>query len=181
MQILEGLFVKKPNEIFSRHLLATRRQKPEESLREYLQALQTLSKDCDCQNVTGEEYRKELCRDAFINGLESAAIRQRLLENKTLSLEKAFDQANALDLAIKNASAYQKLSVAPTIASAQTNISSTSKLNNKQSEEFETFKELEEPNSKTIAVSKYKKCFFCGRNYHERKFCPAKNLTCNVW
>ena len=42
IQLLEGLFVKTPNEIFSRHLLATRRQQPGESLRRYMQALQLL-------------------------------------------------------------------------------------------------------------------------------------------
>ena len=35
----------------------------------------------------------------FINGLYSSLIRQRLLENKTLSLQTAYDQANSLDLA----------------------------------------------------------------------------------
>ena len=44
-----------------------------------------LSKDCKFKAVTDEQYREELFRDAFINGLFSPAIRQRLLENDTLS------------------------------------------------------------------------------------------------
>ena len=45
IEILQALFVKPRNENFARHLLATRRQQPNETLDEYLQALKTLSKD----------------------------------------------------------------------------------------------------------------------------------------
>ena len=86
--ILEGLYIKSPNEIFSRHLLATHRQQPCESLDEFLQFLRKLSKYCDLKAVSAEQYREELLRDTFINGLYSSLIRQRLLENKTLSLSK---------------------------------------------------------------------------------------------
>ena len=44
--ILEKLYVKMPNEIFARHLLATRRQQSGESLDEFLLELRKLSKDC---------------------------------------------------------------------------------------------------------------------------------------
>ena len=103
---LEGLYIKSPNEIFARHLLATRRQQPGESLDEFLQSLRKLSKDCNLKAVSAEQYREELLRDSFINGLYSSLIRQRLLENKTLSLQTAYDQANSLDLAQKNAESY---------------------------------------------------------------------------
>ena len=98
---LEGLYIKSPNEIFARHLLATRRQQPGESLDEFLQSLRKLSKDCNLKAVSAEQYREELLRNSFINGLYSSLIRQRLLENKTLSLQTAYDQANSLDLAQK--------------------------------------------------------------------------------
>lgn len=58
------------------------------------------------KSVSAEQYREELIRDTFINGLLSPKIRQRLLENSTLDLKSAFDQANALDLAQKNAETY---------------------------------------------------------------------------
>ena len=45
IQTLEALFVKPTNEIFARHLLATRCQHAGETLDEYLQVLKTLSKD----------------------------------------------------------------------------------------------------------------------------------------
>jgi hypothetical protein len=54
-----------------------------------------LSKDCNFSQVTANQYRDEAVRDAFITGLLSTNIRQRLLENKTLNLQTAFDQARA--------------------------------------------------------------------------------------
>ena len=81
------LFIKPKNEIFALHVLATRKQAPTETLDEYLQALKTLSKDCNFKNVTVAQYCEESIRDAFISGLQLSLIRQRLLENQTLDLK----------------------------------------------------------------------------------------------
>ena len=69
--ILEKLYVKTPNEIFARHLLATRGQQSGESLDEFLLELRKLSKDCNLKAVSVEQYKEELVRDSFINGLSS--------------------------------------------------------------------------------------------------------------
>ena len=103
---LQNLYIKTHNEIFARHLLANRRQQSGESLDEFLQQLRKLSKDYNLKDVTADQYREELVRDSFINGLSLPPIRQRLLENTTLSLEQAYTQAISLDLAQKNADAY---------------------------------------------------------------------------
>ena len=111
IETLTQLYIKTPNEIFTRHLLATRRQKPGETLTEFLQELRKLSKDCNLKNVTAEQYREELVRDFFVNGIASPFIRQRLLENTRLALKTAFDQANSLDLAQNNSEAYTMPSI----------------------------------------------------------------------
>lgn len=103
---LESMFVKSPNEIFARHLLATRSQHSGDSLDEFLLSLKILSKDCNFKAVDANAHRDESIRDAFITGLRSSAIRQRLLENKTLELTSAIDQARALDTAIKHSEMY---------------------------------------------------------------------------
>ena len=54
LEVLNQLFIKKPNEIFARHLLATRRQNPGETLVEFIQELRRLSKDCNLKSVTAE-------------------------------------------------------------------------------------------------------------------------------
>ena len=92
---IPGIY-KPTNEIYSRHLLATRKQEESESLDQYLQVLRRWSKDCNFAAVTPLENEQSYIRDAFINGIRSREIRQRLLENKTLTLDQAFEQARTL-------------------------------------------------------------------------------------
>ena len=106
IETLQALYVKPTNEVYARHLLATRRQQPAETLDEFLQALKTLSKDCNYKSVTSVVYREESIRDAFISGLTSPLIRRRLLENKTLDLATMFDQARSLESAARSSESY---------------------------------------------------------------------------
>ena len=108
---LEKLYVKSPNEVFARHLLATRRQQCSETLDVFFQNLRKLSKDCKFKAVSAEQNRDEMLRYAFINGLLSPKIRQRLLENEKLTMDSAFDKASSMDVAQRNASAYSSLSL----------------------------------------------------------------------
>ena len=85
---------------------ATRKQQPGETLDDFYQSLHILSKDCGLRNVTAEEYRNKLVQDAFINGLSSQSIRQRLLENDQLSVTPAFDNACFLRTAQGHSEAY---------------------------------------------------------------------------
>jgi hypothetical protein len=93
IEILENLFVKPKNELFSRHQLASCKQYSGESINEFLQALRTLSKNCNFKHVSASEHCEEYIRDSFISGLSSHHIRQRLLENSTLKLTEAYNQA----------------------------------------------------------------------------------------
>jgi len=108
--------------IFSRHLLATRTQKLGENLLEFLQALRKLSKDCQFQAVTAENYRKEMVRDAFINRLASTTIWQRLLEVAELTLDRAFDLALSLNQAQEQSLKY---TTSPTFAATIPQFSSS--------------------------------------------------------
>nr|BDT62263.1 MAG: hypothetical protein [Penaeus semisulcatus majanivirus] len=113
IKVLQNLYVKTPpNAVLARHLLATRKQHPGESLDDYLQELRKLSKDCDLKaTLTAEQYRQELICDAFISGIASPLIRQHLLENRTLNLESIYSQAHILDLAQRNIDGYVSTSV----------------------------------------------------------------------
>ena len=161
---LKTLYVKTPNEIFARHSLASQKQLSGETLDEYLQALKTLSKECNFRQVTASEYRDEAIRDAFISGLSSNNIRQRLLENKTLDLQTAFDQARTLDIAQKNSESYQFAIMPSTAATSSPYIANTP---------------TEETIQNTTAASiRTLKCFFCGYSSHPRSKCPAREAIC---
>ena len=166
---LKNVYVKTPNEVFARHLLVTTKQQVEQSLDEYLLALQKLAKDCNFRAVSGDQYKQEMVRDAFINGILSPGIRQRLLENDRLILETAVQQARSLDLAQKNAEFYSQsrginsdLAVAATSEPAQ------------QKDPSEAFPCTKLETSSSVS----KLCFYCGRLPHSRNVCPAKNALC---
>ena len=98
--------MKPANEIFARHLLATRKQQPNEILDEFLQSFKALSRDCNFKNADAVIYRGECVRDSFISRLASNTIRQRLLENTSTELQTIFKQARALEMAQKNSESY---------------------------------------------------------------------------
>ena len=167
IETLEALYLKPTNEIYARHVLATRRQEAGESLDQYLQVLKRLSKDCNFKSVSAEKNREDFIRDSFINGLQSKGIRQRLLENKTLDLKTAFDQARALEMAQKNSESYYRPNVNLPISASASIESQLPRDNQIQ----------EEPLAPVAAVNT--KCFFCGLNRHPRSKCPAKDSVCN--
>ena len=100
------------NEIYARYKLATRKQTESESLDAFIQDLHRLSKDCTFQAVTAEEHRQGYVRDAFISGIRSKEIRQKLLENASLPMDEIFKQARTLQTAHKNAESYATTSLA---------------------------------------------------------------------
>lgn len=93
-EVLTGLYVKPKNEIFARHVLATRHQQPGESLNQFLQALKVLVKHCQCKAVTAVEA----C-DGYVRGLSSHTIRQLLLESITLNLQTTCERVQTLEMA----------------------------------------------------------------------------------
>lgn len=161
IKVLDSLYITKRNEIFARHCLASRAQQTGESVSEYLQVLKQLSKDCDFKAVTAEQYKNEYIRDSFIRGLKSSRIRERLLENISITLENAFDQARSLELAEIHSASYLTSTNSTPVAAVEHRDDS-----------------VEEFPSTTAALSRSEKCFFCGKERHSRSLCPAKEVVC---
>ena len=97
VEILKLTFVRTKNNVHTLHLLVSRRQGVDETVAEYLQPLKNLSKDCTFAAISAQQYKEQLIRDSFINGLSSAFICQPLLENDELSLNRAFELADNLE------------------------------------------------------------------------------------
>ena len=74
------------------------------------------AKDCDFKTVSVEQYKSEMIRDAFVNGLQSNPIHQRLSGNKTLDLQTAFDQACSMDVAQQRSTMFSQPSIPEVIA-----------------------------------------------------------------
>ncbi|GFW78278.1 putative retrovirus-related pol polyprotein from transposon opus [Trichonephila clavipes] len=153
----------KRNVIFARHCLSTRNQQTEETVSEYLQILNQLSKDCDFTDVKAEEYRKEYIRDAFIRGIKCPRIRQRLFENTLMALDQAFEQARTLESAEVHAASCMGSSFPVQSAAVKT-------------EDFS--EETVATSAASSSSSRSQKCFFCGNDLHSRTLCPARDVTC---
>ena len=116
-------------------------------LDEFLQSLKTLSKDGNFQSVSASKYREESIQNAFITGLRSPSIRQRLLENNTLDLKTVFDQARSLELAMRNSESYSSL---PSSVNAAVPLATTED------------QEQIDPGTLAAVASGASTCFFCG-------------------
>ena len=144
------------------------------SLLEFLQALHALSKDCNFQNVASDEYRLDLVRDAFINGLASHLICQRLLENAELTVNQAYKTAMSLHLAQEHSAAY----FAEHSTSSAAAMMSERSILGTEAETPTTTRYSSYTTPMLQAVSKIKICLFCGKDNHHRNRCPDRNAIC---
>ena len=167
---LNNAYHKTNNIIFARHLLMTIKQKETETINEYVHALNQLARDCQFQDVRANDYKDDLSRDAFINGIGSSTIRQRLVEESNLDFQTAVRKAQFLDRTERQSDFYlagRSLQMA-TVVSELAKPSTTSNL-----------RKISKSN--TLDDKNQRKCFFCGRPYHRggRGYCSAKNKVCN--
>ena len=163
--ILESVYDKPKNEVFARHLLSCCKQGPGETLDQYLQKLKTLAKDCNFRAYTAEVHKNEAIRDAFISGLISPTIRQRLLEKTKLDLDTAYENARTLEMAEKQSLSYRS------------DIITAAAVNETQNQ-LEQHNQLESFDGTAAAGFTDEKCFFCGYKKHPRSKCPAREATC---
>lgn len=174
---LDNVYIKPRSEIYNRHKLMTSRQEPLQTIDSFLQSLEKISKTCNFAAATAEEYRKQYVRDAFINGISSAPIRQRLLENNTLTLDAAFQQARSLEQAQTQAASYEN-----NVVASLTGINERS--HQQQLQPPPPPQQLLPHDNNHLGAAnnfskKNDKCFFCGNARHPRKRCPARDATCN--
>ncbi|KAF2892873.1 hypothetical protein ILUMI_13299 [Ignelater luminosus] len=121
-------------------------------------------KKCNFKAVTAECNWDDYIRDSFISGISFPEIRQRLLVSATLNLDEAHNQANSLESAQRQSSAYGSSN-----SQLLNLVQCKSSCSNSDSHiQFED----------TIAAVQKKNCFFYGRNFHPRQKCPARNSVC---
>ncbi|OON15465.1 hypothetical protein X801_08732, partial [Opisthorchis viverrini] len=102
-----SIYAPTKSEIFARQVHHTCKQDNEQTLDQCVQKLRTLAVDCNYQSVIGYVPLDEAIRDAFISGIQSAQIRQRLSEHHTLTLRETVGKSKALESAYKQALSYQ--------------------------------------------------------------------------
>ena len=124
-----------------------------------MQEQQRTAKTCNFEAVTAEQYKNQYIRDAFISGITSSHIRQRLLENNTLSLDEAFQQARALEQAQTQSVSYEN-SINAAINTEDRLVAASNNYNNKNN----TLSKKASPTSSWKKEGKKEICFFCGKS-----------------
>ncbi|XP_072334793.1 uncharacterized protein [Scyliorhinus torazame] len=168
LNLLKEIYIKPVNQVYARYQLATRRQIPGESLDDFFNALTILGRNCDCPAVTANEHTDLLIRDAYVAGLASSQIRQRLLGKDSLGLTEVRALAASLDVASQNARAYAPdCTTAPwapwTPAATDPPATPTP------------------PQACAARIPDHPggpRCYFCGQPKHPRQRCPARSATC---
>lgn len=169
LKVLDKMYLKPKNIILARHLLATRKQKSDESISDYGRSLKLLAHDCNFEAVTATTHEDEAIRGAFISGILSLRIRERLLQERSLTLDQALDQALTLETAERDSRVMT--SGANDINLNALPVASLSKRTIRNSQNLRTASE--EP-------TKWR-CFYCGGNTsHRRVKCPAFNAQCQL-
>ena len=169
--MLERAYIKPRNKVMARHLLSTqlRTQLPGESINEILDDLRRPAKDSDFEAVDAQTHQQNMIRDAIIKGLESASIRQQLLEQDDITLHRSLDLTSSLNQAQKHAT---RLNRAKHLAT------------NQDIGHDITQQEYQIPPTSTSTSPSMKKnfrsktCFFCGGFFDNRDRCPAKDIQC---
>lgn len=117
--------------------------------------------------MTAEQACDDYVRDVFINGLSSSVIHQRLLENTSLNLQTAYEQARTLEMAQKHSASYSMgETINAAVAQPQSQLSDPEHLEN-----------CDETDLAAAAPSAYQ-CCFCGNKRHPRSQCLAKDALC---
>lgn len=97
---LERHFTPKVNVVAERHVFRQRKQAPHETITQYVAALRELASKCGFNDNTDE-----MIRDQLIEHLNNPSIRERLLLEPDLTLDKALTIAIQVESAVHQAKA----------------------------------------------------------------------------
>ena len=89
----EEYCIPRENTIYERFLFFSRDQQEFESVDQYLTELLQIAANCDFEFITPDQ----LLRDRLVTGIKNAKVRENLLKEKKLTLEKAIDIAHAAE------------------------------------------------------------------------------------
>ena len=104
-------------------------------------------------------------------------MRQRLLEKDDLTLEAALEQAYSLERAQQQSSSYS-INVAASNVVLQRQRSADSFAGADVGSAYDLVSHP--PPHGLAATVRTKRCYFCGRSYHKRSRCPARDVTCHT-
>ncbi|XP_067135526.1 uncharacterized protein, partial [Centruroides vittatus] len=166
------------NTIYSRYVFFSLIQKPGQTVDEFVTELHTKAQECDFGTLT-----ESLIRDRIVLGTQDDSIRQKMLQDLTLTLAKAIDMARASELSKHQLS---KIRATEIIVSKMKTQFPRQKDKPKKSNTYMTNKNSAKNKKchKCLTIHKYgncpafgKFCFKCKKKNHFSSACKAKKIN----
>ncbi|XP_050548028.1 uncharacterized protein LOC126909633, partial [Daktulosphaira vitifoliae] len=164
--LFKNHFEPKKNIIFERFKFYSCNQEPDQSIGEYVTKLRTLASSCEFSET------ENMVRDKLIIGINQLEIKEKLLHESDVTLEKA------IDIAKKWVATKEQINEMFS-ATRELNTHSIVKKHADFSNRKQTTEGQDIQNKRTVQTKcelTYD-CFKCGRN-HSRRNCPAFNKIC---
>ncbi len=157
-----------PSEIVQRLKFNNRFREEGESIAQYVAALRSIANFCNYGTSLND-----MLRDRLVCGVRNDRIQQKLLTEKTLSLEKALTIAQSFETASKNVKDMKEMQV------AQPNSNENSNAVNKVYHDNST-PTWKSPNQVSSNKQRYKAqpCYRCGKDNHSSDKCRFRYNTC---
>lgn len=170
MAALEKHFVPKVNVIAWRHKFRHRLQRADETASQYVAALRSLASQCQFGAMEGEMIRDQLISCAYLS-----AVKDKLLMEDDLNLDKAQTLACQIEEAVKNSTLLSSAKNPPT-ASVQAIRATSAQFRGKKGA-----RPAKPSATDRHSASSDRKCYRCGSNKHvaNDKNCPAVSVKCN--
>lgn len=182
IEILKGTYIKEKNIVFARYQLSTSKQESGEGIDEFVHKLRTLAADIEYKPVTADQYRSNSLTDAFIQGVNSNFIRQRLLESNKPTFQEVYTLARSLELAQKNSEAYLPPSASFLPAAS---VHSAPSVQSRVQQQFvsgppgDSYYSGALDQDAACAAAHQNQCYNCGGRTHPRSQCPARDAYCH--
>lgn len=162
---LEKHYTPKVNVVVERHAFRQRRQAPHETIAQYVAVLRDLASKCGF-----DDRANEMIRDQLVKHVANPNIRERLLLEPELTLDKALTIASQVESAVQQAKAIAANDSVPVQA-----IQPRSQFNKSK------YKQHARANKSSAATpARSRSCFRCGSDKHlaNSSQCPAAKATC---
>lgn len=155
-EIMQEYYEPKPLEVAENFKLWQHKQQENESILEFVAALQKLSLNCQMG-----DYTKTALRNFFIFGLRNKRIQSRLLEIQDLTLDKAVQTASSMELSEEGVKQFQEKEAVAAIESTARKAPRTTTTQHKD-------KPVKKKSSKQSGerASHSVVCFRCGRGHY---------------
>lgn len=164
-KLVENQLKPKPSELMERYKFNRARQEPTESIAEFAAKLRQLAINCNF-----ETNWKTAMRDQFACGIRDDSTRFELFKDKTITFEKALEEALAREEATKNAA-----------GAAQSSTSRTYKQENFALDERrkESKRRAKQRTHEDRQQSAERQCFCCGKKGHATNDCKYRDRKCD--